>query len=557
MATRIVWHQRSAETAGRRSLTFPQGAVVSVGRAPESGIVLPDPSVSRIHARIEILDDGVLIEDLGSTNGTLVNGRRESRAALPHGSQVEIGVFTLEIQPAAGDLQASQALATDGVDPFPSTMELPFPGALFASPQVAMTQLRQSRRLREEVEFLTIGGGLGSFAWVQTLRIFGVPAARIRVIGLGRDEHCYSRLQRSLKAAQGRAGDRFASHAGAAPLLYWRFPGVAIKELAGALSNSNLDKVRAVVSDQMSGRERAMAAEELFFALRQEEERIGWTGMRVEGRVLKLRQTDDQRFAIATAGADRQDDGFDRNRVVVARHVHLATGRPSPGYAADLARLKRREGWAKLIVHAYEPHDHVYAQLERTGGTVVVRGPGHVVGFVLRRLCEARTRSSNIRIVYFAGGAGPAGDGRNMAADAIALVDKDLGWMIAQGLRDGWFCTIPGTAHTEAGGDGTLLTQNLVAGQAGAARTDRGRTAVGQVLRGEEPVTTLESNGEAHYSPAAHHNPASGNRTRKNTRAIQNASRADASVASITATQMPRNAVTVEMPQNLVVVCTE
>lgn len=51
----------------RESLTF--------GRAPENDIVLDDVQVSRVHARLTKRGDQVLLEDLGSTNGTLVNGR--------------------------------------------------------------------------------------------------------------------------------------------------------------------------------------------------------------------------------------------------------------------------------------------------------------------------------------------------------------------------------------------------------------------------------------------------------------------------------------------------
>ena len=47
-----------------------------VGRAPRNDIVLAEMSVSREQAEITVLEDGVEIRDLGSTNGTLVDGRR-------------------------------------------------------------------------------------------------------------------------------------------------------------------------------------------------------------------------------------------------------------------------------------------------------------------------------------------------------------------------------------------------------------------------------------------------------------------------------------------------
>ncbi|MEO7038923.1 MAG: FHA domain-containing protein [Candidatus Elarobacter sp.] len=47
---------------------------VLVGRAPSADLRLEDPMVSRLHARIEVRDDGVYVEDLGSRNGTSVDG---------------------------------------------------------------------------------------------------------------------------------------------------------------------------------------------------------------------------------------------------------------------------------------------------------------------------------------------------------------------------------------------------------------------------------------------------------------------------------------------------
>lgn len=54
--------------------TYRFGRRVLVGRAPSADLRLEDPMVSRLHARIELRDDGVYVEDLGSRNGTAVDG---------------------------------------------------------------------------------------------------------------------------------------------------------------------------------------------------------------------------------------------------------------------------------------------------------------------------------------------------------------------------------------------------------------------------------------------------------------------------------------------------
>jgi pSer/pThr/pTyr-binding forkhead associated (FHA) protein len=55
--------------------TIRFGRRILVGRAPSADLRLDDPRVSRLHARIEMRDDGVYVEDLGSRNGTAVDGQ--------------------------------------------------------------------------------------------------------------------------------------------------------------------------------------------------------------------------------------------------------------------------------------------------------------------------------------------------------------------------------------------------------------------------------------------------------------------------------------------------
>jgi hypothetical protein len=67
------------------------GAALTLGRAPENGIVLHDSSVSRSHARIVPTPTGYLLVDLGSANGTWVRGDRLSEAVLVHGDVFRLG----------------------------------------------------------------------------------------------------------------------------------------------------------------------------------------------------------------------------------------------------------------------------------------------------------------------------------------------------------------------------------------------------------------------------------------------------------------------------------
>ena len=72
--------------------SLPLGRAVLVGRATESDIQLRDTFVSSRHVRLEGAPDGLYVEDLGSTNGTLVNGAELERPMLlDPGDQLTIG----------------------------------------------------------------------------------------------------------------------------------------------------------------------------------------------------------------------------------------------------------------------------------------------------------------------------------------------------------------------------------------------------------------------------------------------------------------------------------
>jgi pSer/pThr/pTyr-binding forkhead associated (FHA) protein len=68
---------------------------VEAGRHPEAAIFLDDVTVSRHHCMFLIEDGSLEVRDLGSTNGTYVNGTRSDRADLKAGDHVIIGRFHL------------------------------------------------------------------------------------------------------------------------------------------------------------------------------------------------------------------------------------------------------------------------------------------------------------------------------------------------------------------------------------------------------------------------------------------------------------------------------
>jgi DNA-binding NtrC family response regulator len=70
---------------------------VKIGGAPDNAVILSDPTVSRHHAEVLVTQRGLLIRDLGSTNGTYVDGLRIQEVFLRPGSRIRFGNTTLEL----------------------------------------------------------------------------------------------------------------------------------------------------------------------------------------------------------------------------------------------------------------------------------------------------------------------------------------------------------------------------------------------------------------------------------------------------------------------------
>jgi hypothetical protein len=83
-----------------RQGAYPLGNELTIGRAPGCSVPLTsDNFVSQVHARVFLKGDEYWLEDLGSTNGTLVNGRKiTGPAPLRLGDRVQVGRSVLELQ---------------------------------------------------------------------------------------------------------------------------------------------------------------------------------------------------------------------------------------------------------------------------------------------------------------------------------------------------------------------------------------------------------------------------------------------------------------------------
>ena len=77
------------------------GDLVTIGRQASCTIVIADNNISRVHARFRAVDNGWTIEDLGSTNGTKVNGVLITESTLlSHGQLIALGSLQLHFEQA-------------------------------------------------------------------------------------------------------------------------------------------------------------------------------------------------------------------------------------------------------------------------------------------------------------------------------------------------------------------------------------------------------------------------------------------------------------------------
>jgi hypothetical protein len=93
------WDLVIVEPPNRAGESFPLGEELTVGRGAGCAVVLTDDTfVSQVHARIFIRGNDPVLEDLGSTNGTLLNGERVVEPVrLRRGDRVQFGQTVMEL----------------------------------------------------------------------------------------------------------------------------------------------------------------------------------------------------------------------------------------------------------------------------------------------------------------------------------------------------------------------------------------------------------------------------------------------------------------------------
>jgi pSer/pThr/pTyr-binding forkhead associated (FHA) protein len=97
-----MWILESDDSSGD-PLTFrlPPGSVKTIGRSTGAEFMVDAALVSRLHCQLTATADALHVKDLGSTNGTFVNGQRIKAAQLRTGDRLSVGRMELLVSKSA------------------------------------------------------------------------------------------------------------------------------------------------------------------------------------------------------------------------------------------------------------------------------------------------------------------------------------------------------------------------------------------------------------------------------------------------------------------------
>lgn len=420
MKIRLSWIDLDTGTEGECIAGLP----ITIGRGPENTVVLDSGSVSRLHATLSEEFGNIVLADEQSRNGTFINAERVAQAMVGHGSRFQVGqfVFTIavmwEAEEGPDPLEATQAQLvseatlifderTDQLIPSKAAaaastpMSITFPPAFFEEVVVSEAAVRESGLPVEEITYLAVGGGLGSFAWIDGLRISGVPASEI--VSIGFEEQPHGRYERLARHSQIPDHERLRSNSDSCPDNLWGWPGYGVREIWSSLKKGDLKAVGRVAwqlfGEPVLVEPYTPRAGDVYRSLEREAIRIGWSTMWRYGRVRAIRKTDHGRYVVAYSQGNDQP-AEQRHRLMIAPYLHVALGYPGVRFLPDLQKYRQQTHDFEKVVNAYEDHDHVYEHLLQHGGQVLIRGRGIVASRIVQRLTEVRERNHNIKIMH-------------------------------------------------------------------------------------------------------------------------------------------------------------
>ncbi len=167
----------------------------------------------------------------------------------------------------------------------------------------------------------------------------------------------------------------------------WGFPSYAFRE---AWTDKTIAPVVNVCTEPILNDYWTPRAGQVFESMEREAARIGYWGMVSQGQVRMVRR----RYGGGYFSILTPPQGTTPTKRVAFRstYVHLAVGYPGVAFLPDLQAYRSTYDDYVRVVNSYEPHEHVYEELRRRPGVVVIRGNGIVASRVLQRLIDDRDK---------------------------------------------------------------------------------------------------------------------------------------------------------------------
>src|SRR5262249_20718214 len=210
--------------------------------------------------------------------------------------------------------------------------------------------------------------------------------------------------------------ERLRSNSISTPDNIWGFPGYASREAWRDLKRFHVGGLRYVMKvfgEPAMSESYTPRSGDVFRSLDREAARIGWKDLCIACKTLALRKTDDGRYAVAFRVQEDHAPADARDRVIVARFIHIATGYPAYRTEQDVFEFNQRYLNEQRVFKAYDDHEAIYYWLERSKEptAVAVRGRGIVASRILQRLYAARLHNNRIQIFHQMRTAIPANGG--------------------------------------------------------------------------------------------------------------------------------------------------
>lgn len=170
------------------------------GRHPGNDVVLEHATVSGRHAAVTLSGTGVAVEDLGSTNGTYVNGKRTARQQLADRDRLVMAVFQLDFVDGPRRLP-DEAPPQDAVGALMSGGQGAGRQSGFGAPSVAQPAAAAAARLPVGRIDVTSGPHAGkSLPLAKPLTTLGSPGAVVVVISRHTDHFCVALMEGAASA---------------------------------------------------------------------------------------------------------------------------------------------------------------------------------------------------------------------------------------------------------------------------------------------------------------------------------------------------------------------